>query len=94
MEGSALERGDYYVEYRVLLADGSVHWLGNSGKFIFDSSGNRKSRLARVSTSPAPRARAERERIFERERAAREQASAAAASRRIHRHRSTNCAHR
>lgn len=72
---SSQERGDYYVEYRVLWPDGSIHWLGNSGKVIFDSEGSPEVALGACLDVTQRRAlEAERERIFEREKAAREQA--------------------
>ena len=52
--------GEYKIEYRVLLPDGTLHWIGASGRFVTGESG-KGTRLIGVSIDITPRKIAEAE---------------------------------
>ncbi|MDZ8054712.1 MAG: PAS domain S-box protein [Aulosira sp. ZfuVER01] len=72
------EKTEYHHEYRLLWADGSIHWVEARGKFTYDSQGNPKHSIgAVIDITERKQAEQEREQLLERERIARNQAEAA-----------------
>lgn len=48
VEQARLERQDYHHEFRVVWADGSIHWIEAKGKFFYDVDGNAVRMLGTV----------------------------------------------
>lgn len=73
-------KAGYDLEYRVVWADGSVHWLGGRGQVIVDEAGEVAGRIGCVADVTARRhADEEREHLLAAERSARDRAETAAA---------------
>lgn len=74
------DKAAYDLEYRVVWADGSVHWLGGRGQVTLDDAGEVTGRIGCVADVTARRqADEERERLLAAERAARDEAETSAA---------------
>jgi PAS domain S-box-containing protein len=73
-----LQQTDYEVEFRVVLPDGRVRWIGAKGRFLRDPKGAAR-RLTGVAIDITDKKRAEEERaqLFQREQHARKQAEQA-----------------
>ncbi|HEY9708848.1 MAG TPA: PAS domain S-box protein, partial [Oculatellaceae cyanobacterium] len=48
VEQARLERQDYHHQFRVVWADGSIHWIEAKGKFFYDGDGNAVRMLGTV----------------------------------------------
>lgn len=69
---------DYYLEYRVVWPDHSVHWLASNGRVICDEQGELELSVgAAVDITEHKAIETERERIIDREKAARTEAERA-----------------
>jgi PAS domain S-box-containing protein len=66
VKGAIETRGEYEIEYRVLLPDGTLRWIGGRGRCVAGENG-KGTRLIGVSIDITPRKRAEAEALQHRE---------------------------
>jgi PAS domain S-box-containing protein len=66
VKGAIETRGGYEIEYRVLLPDGTLRWIGSHGRCVTGENG-KGTRLIGVSIDITPRKRAEAEALQHRE---------------------------
>jgi PAS domain S-box-containing protein len=65
VEQARLERQDYEHQFRVVWADGSIHWIEGKGKFFYDAEGNPVRMLGTVMEISDRKAREAQLRLLE-----------------------------